>query len=114
MGYIEGDFTTGGFYTGDEIPAGVRKTGRKYWLYEEPETHETGKNVIRYYREAGKIQIAMPDYTDAYKDKWTGRLIEQKKPGKLTALDLEALADDPDTLEWLISILQEVQQEITV
>ena len=56
----------------------------------------------------------MPDYTDAYKDKWTGRLIEQKKPGKLTALDLEALADDPDTLEWLISILQEVQQEITV
>ena len=108
----EYEFRTDGFYF--DTPSTESRTGKKYWLYEEPEIVETGKNVIRYYREAGKIQFAMPDYIDAYKDTWTGNLIEKKKPGKLSALDLAALADNPEALDWLISIFQDVREEITV
>lgn len=79
----------------------------KYWLYEEPELYTTGKNAIRYYQEAGKLQFALPDYvktTFSY-----GQRREEVKPGRLAALDLEALREDPETLQWLIEILQGLQ-----
>ena len=82
------------------------KDDARYWLYEEPETYTTGKNAIRYFREAGKLQIALPDYVKAKRDYTTGKLTETVLPGKLAALDLEALREDPETLDWLTGILQ--------
>lgn len=88
-------------------------TGRadpRYWLYEKPVVYETGKNAIRYYERAGKIQIATCDYVVATKvydyDYEREEVREEKRPGKLSSLDLAALAEDPETLHWLIGILQ--------
>ncbi len=55
---------------------------RRYWEEEAPEVITSEKNVLRYYRNAGKLQVARPDWTD--KD---GTV----KQGKAVALDLEAL-----------------------
>ena len=95
------DFTTPEFiYDNSEV-----KANKKYWLYEEPEIRETGKNAIRYYPEAGKIQFALCDYIEARKDAW-GVMREMKKPGKSAALDLVSLSEEQETLQWLIEILQ--------
>ena len=82
-----------------------QKADRRYWLYEEPVKYDTGKNCIRYYPKAGKLQIALCDYVTATKDR-SGNITEETKPGRLAALDLDALEDDQATLKWLLSILQ--------
>ena len=76
----------------------------KYWEYEDPEEYETEKNVLRYFPEAQKLQVASPYYTKVIRT-WT-ETKHQRMPGKPTALDLRALAEDQDTLEWFISILE--------
>jgi len=85
--------------------AAQKRTDNRYWLYEEPEIYETSKNAIRYYKEAGKIQFASCNYVEAHKDRW-GEMFEEVKPGKLCALDLNALYEDQETLTWLLSILE--------
>lgn len=87
-----------------------KRTDRRYWLYEEPEIFETSKNAIRYYKEAGKIQFACPDYVEAHFDNFFQKMIEERKPGRLCALDLTSLYEDPATLSWLISILEGSRQ----
>lgn len=84
----------------------AQRADRRYWLYEEPIKNETGKNAIRYYPKAGKLQFALCDYVTATKDRATGKITEETKPGRLSALDLDALEEDQDTLKWLLSILQ--------
>lgn len=84
----------------------AQRADRRYWIYEEPQVHSTGKNAIRYYPQAGKLQFALCDYVTATKDRTTGRITEETKPGRLSALDLDALGEDQDTLKWLLSILQ--------
>lgn len=74
-----------------------KKPDAKYWEHEAPQIKSTGKNVLRYYEQAGKLQVALPDYYN-YKG--------EQRPGKLGALDLDALEEDPQTLQWLIAILQ--------
>ena len=87
-----------------------KRTDRRYWLYETPEVYETSKNAIRYYEQAGKIQFACCDYVEATESRWSATgIIEQRKPGKLSALDLNALYEDQETLKWLIGILQDLQ-----
>ena len=85
-----------------------RRADPRYWLYEDPVVYETGKNAIRYYKQAGKIQIATCDYIVATRVYGLDReeVREERKPGKLAALDLAALEEDPDTLKWRIEILQ--------
>lgn len=86
-----------------------QRTDRRYWLYETPEIFETGRNAIRYFKKAGKIQIAAPDYVEAHKSFFDGEMEEVRKPGKLCALDLFALSEDPETLRWLIGILKSLE-----
>lgn len=35
----------------------------RYWLTESPETVETERNVFRYYPDAERLQVSLPDYT---------------------------------------------------
>ena len=91
------------------IPAGAepKRTDSRYWLYEEPIVYETGRNAIRYYEKAGKLQIALPDYTDVQQSRFSPNGVsEERKPGKLAALDLTALEEDQETLAWLLGILE--------
>ena len=84
----------------------TKRTDARYWLYEEPEYYETGKNALRYYPQAGKLQINACDYVVAHRDRFFDSMVEERKPGKPCALDLNALYEDQETLSWLISILE--------
>ena len=53
-----------------------------WWLDEEPQTIKTDKNVLRWYPNAGKLQVSRPDWTDD-----SGAA----KPGKTVTLDIEGL-----------------------
>ena len=70
----------------------------KFWLLEDPEVMETGRNTLRYYPKAQRLVIHLPDY----QDRRTGDMM----PGKGCGLNLEALAESPDICERVIEILQ--------
>jgi lipoprotein-anchoring transpeptidase ErfK/SrfK len=58
----------------------------KYWESETPIMADTGKNVLRYFEKAGKLQISMPY--------WIGKDGEQK-PGKTVTVDIAAVRATP-------------------
>lgn len=61
-----------------------------YWEKETPEAATTTKNILRYFSEAGKLQISMPS--------WKNEAGEEKT-GKTVTLDITALKASPDALE---------------
>lgn len=69
-----------------------------FWETEKPELMDTGRNVLRYYPEAQRLVIHLPDWEN-YK---TGKTC----PGKGVGLNLYALAESPDICERVIEILQ--------
>lgn len=69
----------------------------KYWLYEDPEVLNTGKNVVRYYPKADRLVVHLPDY----QLKGTG----EQKIGKGVGLNLSALRDHPEVTKRLLEIL---------
>jgi hypothetical protein len=62
----------------------------RYWETETPVTADTGKNVIRYFKGAGKLQVSMPYWTD--KD-------GEQKPGKTVTVDIEAVKATQEALD---------------
>ena len=75
----------------------------KYWLLEEPEVLETGKNTLRYYPKAKRLSVQLPDY---YKPMTGERL-----PGRGTGLNLAALAAVPEVLDRVIEILTSLKND---
>lgn len=73
--------------------------GAKFWEYETPEILRTSRNAIRYYPQAGRLVVHLPD--------WENYKTGEKLPGKGVGINLLALSEEPDTLRRLISILQE-------
>lgn len=74
-----------------------------FWEVEQPEIMDTGRNVIRYYPEAQRIVVHLPNWEN-YK---TGEIL----PGKGVGLNLYALAESPDICERLIEILEGLLDE---
>jgi len=64
----------------------------RYWEKEKPVEIDTGKNVLKFFIEAGKLQISAPFWLNAN---------GEKKPGKTVTLDLLALKDDEKATEIL-------------
>jgi hypothetical protein len=70
-------------------------SGSRYWESETPITADTGKNVLRYFERAGKLQVSMPY--------WTGADGE-RKPGKTVTVDIAAVRSVLDAIEMFRSI----------
>ena len=70
----------------------------KYWENETPVEITTEKNVLRYYKKAGKLQISNPSWTN--KD-------GEVKQGKTVTLDLAALKGSDEGRELLRKIVEE-------
>ena len=70
----------------------------KYWENETPQTADTGANVFRYFKKAGKLQISMPYWEDADGN---------QKPGKTVTLDVAALRESPEAMKLLRGVLDE-------
>jgi len=57
---------------------------KKYWAREAPRIIETEKNIIEWFKEAGKLQIRLHNWIDSH---------GFEKRGKLVSLDLVSLLD---------------------
>lgn len=75
-----------------------RSTSAKFWETETPEEIRTSRNVLRYYPQAGRLMVHLPDYYDD---------AGNAKQGKGTGINLTNLAKNPAALERLIEILQD-------
>lgn len=73
----------------------------KYWESETPQMADTGANVFRYFKEAGKLQVSMPYWEDANGD---------KKPGKTVTIDVLALHESKEAMEILRGVLDGLQK----
>jgi hypothetical protein len=62
----------------------------KYWEDEQPLVADSGKNVLRLFEKAGKLQVSMPYWTD--KD-------GVQKPGKTITIDIQAVRATPEAIE---------------
>jgi len=60
---------------------------KKYWETETPTMIDTGKNILRYFSEAGKLQVSMPYWTDG---------AGEKKSGKTVTVDVAAVVNADD------------------
>lgn len=70
-----------------------------YWETETPLRASTKKNELEYYREAGKLAISRPSWTDGN---------GESKRGKTVTLDLTALKESPEALRLLQKIVKEL------
>jgi hypothetical protein len=69
----------------------IKMTG-KYWEDETPVIVNTGKNVLRLFKGAGKLQVSAASWKDKEGN---------EKPGKTVTLDLEAFKATPEAREIL-------------
>jgi hypothetical protein len=72
-----------------------------YWEDVEPEEVDTGKNVFRFYPEAERLQVSMPDFKKA-DGVW--------RHGKTIGIDVRALreemAADPTIADFFKAVLK--------
>lgn len=68
-----------------------------FWEAEEPEILRTKKNVFRYYKEANRLTVSLPDWT----------LNGEVKMGKGVSVNLGELVAVPEVRKRLIAILRE-------
>ena len=72
---------------------------KNYWENEPDIEVDTGRNVLRYYREAGKLQVSMPY--------WTNDAGEEKQ-GKTVTLNLAAMSGNAEAGRLLETVLADV------
>lgn len=80
----------------------MSNTNAKFWLYETAEELITEKNHFRYYPNAGRLTVSLPNYID--------RSTGAELPGKGVSINLAALTEEPETLERIIEILNGLKQ----
>ncbi|AOQ23849.1 hypothetical protein MTAT_04820 [Moorella thermoacetica] len=59
----------------------------RYWETEQPIEVASKKNKLRWFPQAGQLQVSRPDWTDEN---------GQVKPGKTVTLDVKALSEGAD------------------
>lgn len=68
----------------------------RYWETEKPLEADTGRNILRLFKDAGKLQVSMPY--------WKNKDGDQKN-GKTVTLDVAALIECPAAVEMLKQVL---------
>jgi superfamily I DNA and/or RNA helicase len=88
-------FTRGFYAKGDSTMKNY--LGNRYWENEKPVVVNTGKNILRFYKNAGKLQISKQDWNIG------GVRIAM---GEIVTLDITALKRTPEGLEIIKQILE--------
>ena len=70
-----------------------------YWETEEPEEMDTGRNVLSWYKKAGRLQVSMPSFQNR-DGEW--------KRGKTVAINLESLYDAMEDDKTIAPFLRSV------
>ena len=68
-----------------------------YWNDEKPVVIDTGKNVLRYYKNSDKLQVSAPNWKD---DNGV------EKQGKTVTLDIAAVHETSEAIELLKQIAE--------
>ena len=71
----------------------------RYWENEQPVTVDTGRNIIRFFKTAEKLQVSLPYWKDSN---------GQEKPGRTVTLDIGALRGSPEALKIIRQIAASV------
>jgi len=61
---------------------------------------DTGRNILRYYKNYERLQISNPD--------WTDRQTGETKRGKTLSINLNAVRETPEALELLQQIIKDI------
>lgn len=72
-----------------------------FWEAEDPETLRTKKNVFRFYKNAARLTVSLPDWAS------NGEV----KMGKGVTINLKVLAAVPEVRDRLIEIIREADTE---
>ena len=75
----------------------------KYWEQETPEQKQTERNIIKYFKQAGRLQIA-----GLFVDKGTNEL----RQGKTATLDVEDCAIHPEMLDILQAFIDDAREQV--
>ena len=72
----------------------------RYWERETPLICETTKNSLRWFSEAGRLQVS----SSPWEDKTTG----EQRPGKMVSLNVTALAGNAEAVRILTEVLEAI------
>lgn len=73
----------------------------RYWEDETPIIADTGKNVLRYFPQAGRLQIANPEWI---------KNGEQRR-GKTVTLNVTAAADNAEAVRLLKAMMKDIEEQ---
>ncbi len=73
----------------------------EYWNEETPMIADTGKNVLRYFPKAGRLQISNPQWE---KD---GKQMQ----GKTVTLNVTAAADNAEAVRLLKAMMKDIEEQ---
>ena len=73
----------------------------EYWNEETPMIADTGKNVLRYFPKAGRLQISNPQWE---KD-------GQQMQGKTVTLNVTAAADNAEAVRLLKAMMKDIEEQ---
>lgn len=68
-----------------------------YWTEETPTIVDTGANVFRYFPQAGKLQVSLPDWLNKEGDSCQGKTV---------AVDVEALQGSVAAVALLMQLIE--------
>lgn len=78
----------------------------RYWEKETPMLCETTKNTLRWFSEAGRLQVSAAPW----EDKTTG----ETRPGKMVSLNVTALAGNAEAVRILTEVLEAIKDDMEV
>lgn len=78
----------------------------RYWQRETPLVCETTKNSLRWFSEAGRLQVSAAPW----EDKTTG----EQRPGKMVSLNVTALAGNAEAVRILTEVLEAIKDDMEV
>lgn len=78
----------------------------RYWEKETPMLCETTKNTLRWFSEAGRLQVSAAPW----EDKTTG----EQRPGKMVSLNVTALAGNAEAVRILTEVLEAIKDDMEV
>lgn len=78
----------------------------KYWLNETPMLCESSKNSLRWFPQAGRLQISAAP--------WEDRVTGEQRPGKMVSLNVTALAGNSEALRIFNEVLEAIKNYMEV
>ena len=85
----------------DRIPIvpGMKEYKNRYWEREDALVAETGRNTIKYYMRAGKLQVSTPEWYEP-----NGDIVS----GKIVTIDLAALKRSESGMKVMKYVMEDI------